>query len=82
MGPGAVSSDGYIAFEDDTIGPLLDWLGNGDTEWTWTEGHEDTLRTSSASGTHTGGVPADRRSRDRPAPVRPDRRVGRRAGRR
>jgi hypothetical protein len=55
MGTAAVSSDGYIAFEDDTIGPLSDWLGNGDTERTWTEGHEDTLRTSSASGTSYGG---------------------------
>jgi len=49
MGAAAVSLDGYIAYEDDTVGPLFDWLSNGDTEWAWTEGHEDTLRTAAAS---------------------------------
>jgi dihydrofolate reductase len=28
----AVSLDGYIAFDDDTVGPLFDWYGNGDVE--------------------------------------------------
>jgi dihydrofolate reductase len=27
-----VSVDGYIAYLDDTVGPLFDWYGNGDTE--------------------------------------------------
>jgi dihydrofolate reductase len=27
-----VSVDGYIAYPDDTTGPLFDWYGNGDTE--------------------------------------------------
>ena len=27
-----VSVDGYIAYPDDTAGPLFDWYGNGDTE--------------------------------------------------
>ena len=27
-----VSVDGYIAHTDDTVGPLFDWYGNGDTE--------------------------------------------------
>jgi len=27
-----VSLDGYIAFDDDTVGPLFDWYGNGDVE--------------------------------------------------
>src|SRR5918998_1760172 len=27
-----VSVDGYIAYPDDTVGPLFDWYGNGDTE--------------------------------------------------
>ena len=26
-----VSVDGYIAYPDDTAGPLFDWYGNGDT---------------------------------------------------
>jgi hypothetical protein len=25
-----VSVDGFIAYPDDTVGPLLDWYGNGD----------------------------------------------------
>ena len=27
-----VSVDGYIAYSDDTVGPMFDWYGNGDTE--------------------------------------------------
>src|SRR6266536_2579835 len=27
-----VSVDGYIAYPDDTVAPLFDWYGNGDTE--------------------------------------------------
>src|SRR4051812_4340421 len=27
-----VSVDGYIAYPDDTVGPLFDWYGNGDIE--------------------------------------------------
>src|ERR671933_1749234 len=27
-----VSVDGFIAYPDDTVGPLFDWYGNGDTE--------------------------------------------------
>lgn len=49
MGAAAVSQDGFIADVDDGIGPLFDWLGNGDVEWAWTEGNEDVLRTSQAS---------------------------------
>src|SRR5918912_4177903 len=26
-----VSVDGFIAYPDDTVGPLFDWYGNGDT---------------------------------------------------
>ena len=44
-----MSLDGYIADVDDGFGPLFDWLGNGDVEWTWTESHEDVLRTTQAS---------------------------------
>lgn len=29
-----VSVDGFIAYPDDTVGPLFDWYGNGDTELT------------------------------------------------
>jgi dihydrofolate reductase len=49
MGAAAVSLDGYIAYEDDTVGPMFDWLTNGDTEWAWTEGQAEELRTTAAS---------------------------------
>jgi dihydrofolate reductase len=49
LGAAAVSLDGYIANDDDTVGPLFDWLGNGDTAWAWTEGQAEELRTTAAS---------------------------------
>ena len=52
-----VSVDGYIAYPDDTVGPLFDWYGNGDTEvsarasgWTSTSRRGPRI-TSSPSGT-------------------------------
>jgi hypothetical protein len=33
----AVSLDGYIAREDDSVGPLFDWYGNGDVAMTFTD---------------------------------------------
>jgi dihydrofolate reductase len=45
-----VSLDGYIAREDDSVGPLFDWFGNGDVEWTWTDRPDDpACRTTRAS---------------------------------
>lgn len=44
-----VSLDGFIAYEDDTIGSMFDWFGNGEVEWTWTESQEEPLRTTLAS---------------------------------
>jgi dihydrofolate reductase len=45
-----VSLDGYIAREDDSVGPLFDWFGNGDVEWTWTDRPDDpACRTTQAS---------------------------------
>jgi dihydrofolate reductase len=35
MGCAAVSIDGFIANENDEVGALFDWVGNGDVEWTW-----------------------------------------------
>jgi len=49
LGAAAVSLDGYIANDDDTVGPLFDWLGNGDTAWAWTEGQAEELHTTAAS---------------------------------
>ena len=33
----AVSLDGFIAMDDDTVGPLFDWYGNGDVEGTFSD---------------------------------------------
>jgi dihydrofolate reductase len=44
-----VSLDGYIAFADDTVGPLFDWYGNGDVEWSFTEDDSHQCRTTQAS---------------------------------
>jgi dihydrofolate reductase len=33
----AVSLDGFIAREDDSVGPLFDWYGNGDVAMTFTD---------------------------------------------
>jgi dihydrofolate reductase len=50
MGCAAVSVDGYIANESDQVGPLFDWLGSGDVEWTLTgEPGTDPMRTTRAS---------------------------------
>ncbi len=49
LGAAAVSLDGYIADVNDGVGPMFDFLGNGDVEWTWNEQQEEPLRTTKAS---------------------------------
>lgn len=51
-----VSADGFIAYDDDTVGPLFDWFGNGDVAWAWTEGQEPYLRITQASADFLGAV--------------------------
>jgi dihydrofolate reductase len=43
-----VSLDGYMADDNDGVGPLFDWLGNGDVSWSF-EGSDDEIQTSQAS---------------------------------
>jgi dihydrofolate reductase len=43
-----VSLDGFIADDNDRVGPLFDWLGNGDVSWSF-EGSDDEFRTTQAS---------------------------------
>ncbi len=63
MGAAAVSLDGFIADVDDGIGPMFDWLGNGDVEWTWTEGQRGrAAHHAGVRGLRPGRVPADRRA--------------------
>jgi dihydrofolate reductase len=44
----AVSLDGFIAADDDTVGPLFDWYGNGDIEVTFRD-EERVFRTTAAT---------------------------------
>jgi dihydrofolate reductase len=44
----AVSLDGFIALDDDTIGPLFDWYGNGDVEVTFSD-ESRVFRTTAAT---------------------------------
>jgi hypothetical protein len=44
-----VSLDGFIAHDDDDVGPLFDWYGNGDVEWTFSADQEYPCRTTQAS---------------------------------
>jgi hypothetical protein len=48
-----VSLDGYIADENDDVGPLFDWYGNGDVGWNWqfSEDAEHPCHTTQASKT-------------------------------
>ena len=43
-----VSLDGFMADNDDGVGPMFDWLGNGDVAWTF-PGSEGELHTTQAS---------------------------------
>ena len=43
-----VSLDGFIADASDGVGPLFDWLGNGDVAWSF-PGSDGELRTTQAS---------------------------------
>jgi dihydrofolate reductase len=43
-----VSLDGFIADEEDRVGPLFDWFGNGDVEWSY-PGGEGVSRTTQPS---------------------------------
>ena len=43
-----VSLDGFIADDNDGVGPLFDWYGNGDVAWAF-EGSDDESRSTQAS---------------------------------
>jgi dihydrofolate reductase len=43
-----VSLDGYMADDGDGVGPLFDWLGNGDVSWSF-EGNDVEVQTTKAS---------------------------------
>jgi hypothetical protein len=48
MGTAAVSLDGFIADDNDEVGPLFDWLGSGEVSWSL-PGSPDEARSSRAS---------------------------------
>jgi dihydrofolate reductase len=43
-----VSLDGFMADDNDGVGPLFDWSGNGDVTWSF-PGSDDELRSTQAS---------------------------------
>jgi hypothetical protein len=45
-----VSLDGFIANDNDGVGPLFDWYGNGDVTWRF-PGSDDEARSTQASET-------------------------------
>ena len=53
-----VSLDGFMADDNDGVGPLFDWLVNGDVKWTF-PGSEGELQTSQASADFMLGVYGD-----------------------
>jgi dihydrofolate reductase len=48
MGAAAVSLDGYIADDNDEVGPLFDWFASGDVSWSL-PGSNDEARSTQAS---------------------------------
>jgi len=48
MGAAAVSLDGFIADDNDEVGPLFDWLGGGEVSWSL-PGSPDEARSTRAS---------------------------------
>jgi dihydrofolate reductase len=57
MGAAAVSLDGFIADDNDGVGPLFDWMGNGDFSWSG-DGADREVQTTqaSASGDFLRGI--------------------------
>jgi dihydrofolate reductase len=53
-----VSLDGFMADDNDGVGPMFDWLGNGDVAWSF-PGGTDELRTTQASADFMRGVYSD-----------------------
>lgn len=44
-----VSLDGYMADDNDGVGPLFDWLGNGDVSWSYEGTDVETLTTQASA---------------------------------
>jgi dihydrofolate reductase len=62
MGAAAVSLDGFIADDNDEVGPLFDWLGTGDVSWSL-PGSDDEARSTRVSAdfmtSHYGNTAAN-----------------------
>ena len=58
MSAAAVSLDGYMADDNDGVGPMFDWLENGDVEFALS-GSPGTIRTSQASADFMRGLYTD-----------------------
>lgn len=53
-----VSLDGFIADDNDDVGPLFEWYGNGDVTWSY-PGNDDVSRTTGASADFMRGLYRD-----------------------
>jgi dihydrofolate reductase len=49
MGVAAVSLDGFIADDNDGVGSLFDWLGNGDVAWSLSGAHDEARSTQASA---------------------------------
>jgi len=74
-----VSLDGFIADDNDSVGPLFDWFGNGDVTWSF-EGSDDEWD-HAGLGRFQAEPLRRRRSRRGRRPRRRERRAGTRARR-
>ena len=72
-----VSADGYIAYPDDTAGPLFDWYGNGDTEVSARGERLDVPYLAGVRGLRPALLGRHQGHGDRPSPVRHHERLGR-----
>jgi hypothetical protein len=52
-----ISLDGFIADDNDRVGPLFDWYVNGDVTWSF-PGGDDEFRTTQASADSRGATTA------------------------
>ena len=80
-----VSVDGFIADDNDDVGPLFEWYFNGDhplTAQDMADPEPGGMRSRRPPSTTCGRCGTHRRDGDRPAPVRHDQRLGGQAARR
>ena len=56
-----VSLDGFMADDNDGVGPLFDWFGNGDVDWSFPGADYEARTTQASADFMLEPVPATRR---------------------